>query len=245
MLRQLVENFSNIVCEKEKVYSIPLTKNPPCAIIGHNEEREPKQEERQMTTEERKAEIKAMLVKFQREGIRNGTTKGTAEVVRYQDLVMQATDQELHDIEHALTDQERHTFFWANSCTLDQNTVCSIFMKTVGRRKILALYESERKDLQAWEDRLNAVTVQQAEDFNAKEERVRQAERHATACKEALESVRHQLGECINECSALCDKLYAEQSIAESRRADIEAMEKELQDFAAMKRVIAAAVKGE
>jgi hypothetical protein len=191
-----------------------------------------------MTIAERAEKIKTALAAFKRDGIRGGGKGAIAAVVDYQDLVMRTGGDgaELREIEASMTDEERRLFVWANGCTLDADSFARIFMQTVGRRKILAVYESERGELAEWEKRLDEKEATlRGREAEAKRI-VREAEARAEAADEAKERIQERVNEVCAEMTEVRREIHevnAEMEVVAKANADLQTVKRVLMACAA------------
>lgn len=200
-----------------------------------------------MNTEERKTEILRMLAEFKTNGISHDPKRRLQSVLRWQDLIGQATTAEIQEIENGLGEDNKRLFLFANLQTLDPDAATSLFMQTIGRRKLLKQYEADEKDRQdqqaAIDARLLEVTRKEA-DFERSleahkagirnlESKLREATEAATASREAREEILRQYTE------------YRKNAEIEEKSAEdvIEALNARIRDFEGLKRILASLTK--
>jgi hypothetical protein len=195
-------------------------------------------EQRQAKTAARLVELTEMLETFGKSGISHDPKRGgLKQVVRFQDLCAWLSVDELRPWEAALNDAQRRLWVWALVSCLDCETATGLYVKTVGRRKIMLAYESERGDLAEWEKRLADEEGRQHIAMETCKAEVRQAERNAEQAaareaqmkaesdakvaelQEAIAGLRAELAELEGEAHAIRTELGHLQGVKAAVRA--------------------------
>ena len=160
-----------------------------------------------MTVSDRAAEINEILDTFKEKGISHDPKRGLDKVLRFQDLIGQASESELSEIEAAMNSTVRSTFVWACFSTLDCDGALAVFKVTTAQRKMREWVEQEEVEINKRHndlfDKEHALKAERIE-FEAEKERLRgkvldQGEKiknHLVSIKRACDDAEYLRGVC-------------------------------------------------
>ena len=199
-----------------------------------------------MTTQERAVQIHNLLIHFTIHGISHEPKKGLDEVLKFQDLVGQASMPELCEIEVSFAEEQRRRFVWALFSACGYDSAISVFQGTIARRKITEWYEDEVKQLRADQDALEERSLEVTRKSLRAEATLEDVKR---LCKEADDKFISQsqererqtlvrLAERDQMIEALRVQLQYEKELSAARLASNARLSLENNDLQAVKRVL-------
>lgn len=192
-----------------------------------------------MKADDRLAEIKPILATFKRDGISHDPKRGLNTVLRFQDLVQQATMDDIRAVEGYLSDDERVIWIWATASCLSADCFTDLYVKTTGRRKLLAVYEVERADLAKWEA---AIAARESACGDRERDAKQTVERAANEAAK-VRSEKAEIGACFAAARADYEKrISSDMERITELEDEVYALAKQNADLMAVKRVIDAAV---